>query len=78
MSTTEILEQFSKLPVGKKKSVSDYIAFLITQFEEENKNKPLHHRDIFDRMIIAQSITEDLTILLKVKNFSLYPIKLLW
>ena len=39
---------------------------------------PLHHRDPFDRMIIAQSITEDLTIISKDKNFSLYPIKLLW
>ena len=41
-------------------------------------NLPLHHRDPFDRMIIAQSITEDLTIISKDKNFSLYPIKLLW
>ena len=39
---------------------------------------PLHHRDPFDRMIIAQSITENLTIISKDKNFSLYPIKLLW
>ncbi len=39
---------------------------------------PLHHRDPFDRMIIAQSITEDLTIISKDKNFSLYPIRLLW
>ena len=38
---------------------------------------PLHHRDPFDRMIIAQSITENLTIISKDKNFSLYPIKLL-
>jgi len=37
-----------------------------------------HHRDPFDRMIIAQSIAEDLTIISKDKNFSLYPIKLLW
>ena len=42
------------------------------------KDLPLHHRDPFDRMIIAQSITEDLTIISKNKNFSLYPIKLLW
>ena len=42
------------------------------------KDLPLHHRDPFDRMIIAQSITEDLTIISKDKNFSLYPIKLLW
>ena len=45
---------------------------------ETISNLPLHHRDLFDRMIIAQSITEDLTIISKDKNFSLYPIKLLW
>ncbi len=39
---------------------------------------PLLHRDPFDRMIIAQSITENLTVISKDKNFSLYPIKLLW
>ncbi len=39
---------------------------------------PLHHRDPFDRMIIAQSLTENLTIISKDKNFSLYPIQLLW
>ena len=42
------------------------------------RDLPLHHRDPFDRMIIAQSITENLTIISKDKNFSLYPIKLLW
>ena len=40
MSTTEILTQLSKLPEDKKKSVSDYIAFLVAQAEEENKGKP--------------------------------------
>ena len=39
---------------------------------------PLHHRDPFDRMIIAQSITENLTVISRDKNFSFYPIKLLW
>ncbi len=39
MSTTEILIQLSKLPEEKKKSVSDYIAFLIAQAEDENKGK---------------------------------------
>lgn len=51
------------------------ISFLHTQ---QVLNLPLHHRDPFDRMIIAQGITEDLTIISKDKNFSLYPVKLLW
>ena len=45
---------------------------------EQIRTLPLYHRDPFDRMIIAQSITENLTIISKDKNFSLYPIKLLW
>ena len=37
-----------------------------------------HHRDPFDRMIISQSITENITVISKDRNFSLYPINLLW
>ena len=40
---------------------------------------PLHHRYPFDRILIAQAIEENLTIITKNKNFSLYKnIKLLW
>ena len=38
----------------------------------------LIHRDPFDRIIIAQGISENLTILTKDKNFKLYPCKWLW
>ena len=56
------------------------ISILPVKFEHTNQliSLQLYHRDPFDRMIIAQSITEDLTIISKDKNFSLYPIKLLW
>ena len=56
------------------------IILLNISFEHTQKiiSLPLHHRDPFDRMIIAQSITENLTVISKDKNFSLYPIKLLW
>jgi PIN domain nuclease of toxin-antitoxin system len=56
------------------------LQILPLSFNHINKVHELdyHHRDPFDRMIIAQSITEDLTIISKDKNFSLYPIKLLW
>jgi PIN domain nuclease of toxin-antitoxin system len=37
---------------------------------------PLHHKDPFDRLIIAQAITEDLTVLSTDSNFSRYTIKL--
>ena len=39
---------------------------------------PLHHRDPFDRLIIAQSLTMGYTILSKDNKFDLYSIDRLW
>jgi PIN domain nuclease of toxin-antitoxin system len=36
------------------------------------------HKDSFDRMIIAQAITEHLTIIGKDGNFSHYNVKMVW
>ncbi|PWS32163.1 type II toxin-antitoxin system VapC family toxin [Pedobacter paludis] len=41
-------------------------------------NLELHHRDPFDRIIIAQGISEELIILTKDQNFSLYEAKIFW
>ena len=37
---------------------------------------PLHHGDPFDRLIIAQAITDDFMIISDDSTFRLYPIKL--
>lgn len=37
-----------------------------------------HHRDPFDRIIIAQGMVENLTILTKDQYFPDYPVKTLW
>jgi PIN domain nuclease of toxin-antitoxin system len=34
---------------------------------------PLHHRDPFDRLIIAQALAENLTIVTRDRHFALYP-----
>lgn len=39
---------------------------------------PFHHRDPFDRLIIAQAKSEGLTVLTKDMEFSNYDIDLLW
>lgn len=39
---------------------------------------PLHHRDPFDRMLIAQAKTEGLTIVTADEKFRLYRVKVLW
>jgi PIN domain nuclease of toxin-antitoxin system len=39
---------------------------------------PLHHRDPFDRMLIAQAMVESMPILSADTIFDAYPIKRLW
>lgn len=39
---------------------------------------PLHHKDPFDRMLIAQARQENLTLLSPDKIFKKYPVKILW
>lgn len=41
-------------------------------------NLPFHHKDPFDRLLIAQSIIEDFTIVTVDSEFPAYPAKLLW
>lgn len=42
------------------------------------ENLPFHHRDPFDRLLIAQAISEKLTIVSADSVFSKYGVKLLW
>lgn len=39
---------------------------------------PLHHRDPFDRLIIAQAITEKMCVLTADRVFEKYPVEVLW
>ena len=39
---------------------------------------PFHHRDPFDRTLIAQALSENLTLITKEKLFEEYGIKRLW
>jgi PIN domain nuclease of toxin-antitoxin system len=39
---------------------------------------PFHHRDPFDRLLIAQAKADDLTIVTRDLEFSKYPAKTLW
>ncbi|MGB3693405.1 MAG: type II toxin-antitoxin system VapC family toxin [Spirulinaceae cyanobacterium] len=39
---------------------------------------PLHHRDPFDRMLIAQAQLEDMTLVSADSTFNLYQVSLLW
>ncbi|WP_223834093.1 type II toxin-antitoxin system VapC family toxin [Spirosoma profusum] len=39
---------------------------------------PMHHRDPFDRLLIAQSLTENLTFITADRNIHLYDIDWVW
>jgi PIN domain nuclease of toxin-antitoxin system len=39
---------------------------------------PMHHRDPFDRMLIAQSIEEDWPIMTVDPMFKQYPVRVIW
>ena len=39
---------------------------------------PLHHRDPFDRLLIAQAIADEMTMVTRDPEFSKYPTKVLW
>jgi PIN domain nuclease of toxin-antitoxin system len=39
---------------------------------------PFHHRDPFDRLLIAQALTEKMTLVTIDKEFKKYGVKLLW
>lgn len=41
-------------------------------------NLPFHHKDPFDRLLIAQGIIEDATIVSADPKLSAYPVTLLW
>jgi PIN domain nuclease of toxin-antitoxin system len=48
------------------------------QHVAEVEKLPFHHRDPFDRIIIATAIVQNWNILSKDKEFSSYPVKVLW
>ncbi|XHR98188.1 PIN domain-containing protein [Mucilaginibacter sp. UC70_90] len=39
---------------------------------------PHHHGDPFDRLIISQAISENLTIISADRHFKAYPVSVLW
>ena len=41
-------------------------------------NLPFHHRDPFDRLLIAQAIVENISIISTDGIFDSYPVKRIW
>ena len=45
---------------------------------DEQRKMPFHHRDPLDRLIIAQAISEGMTVVGRDAAFEEYPIRLVW
>ncbi|MBS4099219.1 MAG: type II toxin-antitoxin system VapC family toxin [Sulfuricella sp.] len=42
------------------------------------ENLPDHHRDPFDRLLIAQALSEEIPLVTADRNISRYPLKVVW
>ena len=91
LSVGSLWEIAIKINIGKLKLSYPYDT-VIQQIEENGMellpikfihtqqliDLPLHHRDPFDRLIIAQAMAEDMMIISKDENFHYYPVEIIW
>jgi PIN domain nuclease of toxin-antitoxin system len=91
ISIASLWEIAIKLSIGKLSLRSNYesiesslepagIILLPISFADTVRvmNLPLHHRDPFDRILIAQAINNSLTLVSCDAAFTAYPIQLRW
>jgi PIN domain nuclease of toxin-antitoxin system len=91
LSIASLWEIAIKTSLGKLELKSDFnkvadflsandIDILPITFEHLQKllNLKYHHRDPFDRIIIAQGMAEKLTVLTKDETFKKYRVKIMW
>jgi len=67
-------------PYLVKKLLKDKIAVLPITLDHvlRTESLPLHHRDPFDRLLIAQSIEEGWPIVTADPLFARYPVEVIW
>ena len=91
VSLVSFWEMAIKISLGKLKltmSLKEYFqktaqrSFLLQQAQPSHilliEAMPWHHKDPFDRMLIAQALSEDFTLIGNEKMFDLYGVKRLW
>jgi PIN domain nuclease of toxin-antitoxin system len=71
------------VPVGPyliSKMTANGVSVLSIQLEHvlRVEQLPMHHRDPFDRMLIAQAMEEGLPIITADPLFSRYPVEVIW
>jgi PIN domain nuclease of toxin-antitoxin system len=68
---------FETLPEYMK--VNEFISLPIkAEHLFQIKELPHHHGDPFDRLLIAQAITENMTIISADQQFKAYPVNVIW
>ena len=92
LSLVSIWEIQIKIMLGKFK-FTDPLADVISEQQKANgfqllpvslphilalENLPPHHKDPFDRLLISQTIVENMTLISGDSLFPLYPVNLLW
>jgi PIN domain nuclease of toxin-antitoxin system len=91
LSIASLWEMAIKLQLGKLSLQRDYetigatledsdILLLPISFDDtvQVRNLPLHHRDPFDRILIAKAINHSLVVVSADKAFDAYPIQRVW
>jgi PIN domain nuclease of toxin-antitoxin system len=89
VSAFEIATKFTigKLPEGGRLSTNfeemgqgqNFLLLSITPRDGARGGRlPFHHKDPFDRILIAQALNRDLTLISNEKQFDAYGVKRLW
>jgi PIN domain nuclease of toxin-antitoxin system len=92
LSVASLWEATIKITIGKLHVPGNHVDFLITQLASTGvqvlpispshlrclQTLPLHHRDPFDRVLIAQSEVEQMPIVTTDRDINLYPVKIIW
>jgi PIN domain nuclease of toxin-antitoxin system len=92
ISVASIWEMITKVQVGKLTLPSPVGSFITAKLASNGvsvlpvaldhvlrvEEMKLHHRDPFDRILIAQSLEESLPIVTADPQFQKYPIELIW
>jgi len=91
-SLVSLWEIAIKIRIGKLNAIGSSVAYIRDEMDAygmellpiryehilQLETLPPHHREPFDRLLIAQAISESLPILTEDAKIKLYPVKVLW
>lgn len=92
LSVASLWEIAIKTSIGRLELLRPFDQLIPSQLEENDINilpielnhlsqiieLPFHHRDPFDRLIIAQGMIEELPVISSDASFRMYPIEVIW